>query len=599
MAIKTYSGANGVEAGVPSTRMRVEQIKSEDGFTSLAVDLEALRGQIKDIIGAADYKEEITGEYAKVQIVDLAAHIDASGAAELVIKQDAAVAGDFVVDGASQLVGAVSADATLDVAGDATFAANADVALDLGVAGDLNVDGESTLASAIVSDLTDTRVIFAGAGGALVDDAAMTFAAGVLTVDGSTYGEDANIAGNLTVQGNFVVEGDTVTQNVATVTTQDSIFTLNKDAASIPVGGAGFEFEAGGSIVGHMKTNGAGDLLLQAATGGELTLDVSSAYEIAVDGNLTIEAASFVNQDLTTDAMPEFTKAKLSTLTASRLMASNAGKETVSADLAAWVAGTANQISVADDGDGSITLSLPQSIHTDADVEFDSLVLGDLSADAGKALKVGASGAVASAAWDEFVSVQANVGLSLAQDGFKARVELAQDIRSSASPEFAALNLGAYGDLLADGSNFKISAAAELLLEDSYRAGSSWAAPLKIAGSAAQWSAVETAFGGEKTLMEMLAACAPTSAARKVHDGSVAMAGSGYTIPQAGTWTAGLNLTMGKGDVYVNGQLQVEGAGKDFQFAIPGAGESVKINFAYSLQVGDVVRVVYYPAATK
>ena len=83
MSNKIYSGS--MEAGVSNTKMRVEQIKSEDGFTSLSVDLEALRGQVKDIIGAADYKEEITGEYAKVQIVDLAAHIDASGASSLAI----------------------------------------------------------------------------------------------------------------------------------------------------------------------------------------------------------------------------------------------------------------------------------------------------------------------------------------------------------------------------------------------------------------------------------------------------------------------------------------------------------------------------------
>ena len=68
--------------------------------------------------------------------------------------------------------------------------------------------------------------------------------------------------------------------------------------------------------------------------------------------DLTIEAASFVNQDLTTDAMPEFTKAKLSTLTASRLMASNASKETVSIDLNSWIAGTMNRVSVADNGAG-------------------------------------------------------------------------------------------------------------------------------------------------------------------------------------------------------------------------------------------------------
>ena len=624
MANKTYSGAAGVEAGVPSTKFRVEQIKSEDGFTSLAVDLEALRGQIKDIIGSADYKEEITGEYAKVQIVDLAAHIDASGAAELGIKQDMAVTGDVSmlgtldVDGEATLASAIVEDLTAErliIAGvggalsdsaQLTFGAaglfvdnDAQVTGDAQIDGDLAVDCEATLASAIVSDLTATRVVFAGTAGALEDHAEMTFAAGVLTVSGSTYSKDAAIAGNLTVQGNFVVEGDTVTQNVATVTTQDSVYTLNKDAASIPAGGVGFEFEAGAAIVGYIKSNGSGDMLIKAATGGELTLDVGGNHEIAVDGNLTVEAASFVNQDLTTDAMPEFTKAKLSTLTASRLMASNADKETVSADLAAWVAGTANQISVADDADGSITLSLPQSIDTNADVEFDSLVLGDLAADAGKVIKVGSAGAVVAAAWDEFVSVEANVGLEIVQDGFKAQIGLSQDLRASASPEFAALNLGAYGDLLADGSNLKIAAAAELLLEDSYRAASSWAAPLKIAGSAAQWSAVETAFGAEKTLMEMLAACAPTSAARKVFDGAVTVAGMAYNVAAAGTWTPGLNLTMGKGDVYVNGQLQVEGAGKDFQFGIPGAGEAVKINFAYQLQVGDAIRVVYYPAATK
>lgn len=616
MANKTYSGAAGVEAGVPSTKFRVEQIKSEDGFTSLAVDLEALRGQIKDIIGADNYKEEIVGEYAKVQIVDLAAHIDASGASSLSVKQAANVVGAFSVNTDKLTVAAATGNTaikgTLDVDGQATLASLnvedltsgrvivAGASGELADSASLTFDGtDLTMASAKVTDLTAARVVFAGDAGALVDHAEMTFAAGVLTVSGSTYSKDAAIAGNLTVQGNFVVEGDTVTQNVATVTTQDSVYTLNKDGASIPAGGVGFEFEAGAAIVGYVKSNGSGDMLIKAATGGELTLDVGGNHEIAVDGNLTVEAASFVNQDLTTDAMPEFTKAKLSTLTASRLMASNASKETVSADLAAWVAGTANQISVADDADGSITLSLPQSIDTNADVEFDSLVLGDLAAAAGKVIKVGSAGAVVAAAWDEFVSVEANVGLEIVQDGFKAQIGLSQDLRASASPEFAALNLGAYGDLLADGSDLKIAAAAALLLEDSYRAASSWAAPLKLASSAAQWSAVETAFGAEKTLMEMLAACAPTSAARKVFDGSVASATGAYIIMQGGTWTPGLNLTQGKGDVYVNGQLQVEGAGKDFEFAIPGAGESVKINFAYQLQAGDAIRVVYYPAATK
>ncbi|MBT7628772.1 MAG: hypothetical protein HN597_03585 [Desulfobacula sp.] len=44
------------------------------------------------------------------------------------------------------------------------------------------------------------------------------------------------------------------------------------------------------------------------------------------------------------------------------------------------VGGTENQIEVVDNGDGTITLSTPQDIDTDADVEFDSATLDDLTA---------------------------------------------------------------------------------------------------------------------------------------------------------------------------------------------------------------------------
>ncbi len=51
---------------------------------------------------------------------------------------------------------------------------------------------------------------------------------------------------------------------------------------------------------------------------------------------------------------------RISGLTASRLMATNAGSTAASvADLTTWVAGTANQITSTSDGDGSITLSIP------------------------------------------------------------------------------------------------------------------------------------------------------------------------------------------------------------------------------------------------
>lgn len=52
--------------------------------------------------------------------------------------------------------------------------------------------------------------------------------------------------------------------------------------------------------------------------------------------------------------------ARISGLTASRLMATNAGSTLASvSDLTSWIAGTTNQITSTSDGDGSITLSIP------------------------------------------------------------------------------------------------------------------------------------------------------------------------------------------------------------------------------------------------
>ena len=679
-----------MEAGVSNTKLRVEQIKSEDGFTSLSVDLEALRGQVKDIIGSADYKEEITGEYAKVQIVDLAAHLDASGASSLSVKQAANVIGAFsvntdkftiaaatgntMVNGTFNAKGAADLDSTLNVDGAAvmkstlsvtgsadflaavvarsTFnavgAADLDSTLNVDGASDLHgavkaystleVDGESTLASAIieditaqhimfagaahevegsanlkwdgtdlivgsakVSDLTATRVTFAGADGALMDDAKMTFAAGVLTVSGSTYSANASIAGNLTVNGNFVVEGDTVTQNVTTVTTEDSVITLNKNASSVPAAGAGIEFEVSGAVAGYVKTNGAGDMLIKAATGSELTLDVNAASTIAVAGNLTVESGpSYINQDVTTDAMPEFTKAKLSTLTASRLMASNGSKETVSADLYSWVAGTANQVNVADDADGSITLSLPQNIHSGASPTFVAATLSGLTAS--RLMASDASKATVSIDLINWVTGTAN-RVSVANDGDgSVTLSAPQDIHTGASPTFAAMNFGSYGAIVGVGGGVDLKLAAvtgSLKFDDSFRAASTFGQPLKLAGAAGEWTAIETAYGGELSLLAMLAAAAPSTNKRYVWT-SASATGTDVVLSalDAATFPIGAaSYQNGKSDVFVNGQLMAEGSGKDFEFAAPAGTDRVKIIFAFSLQSGDVVTLHRYPAA--
>jgi hypothetical protein len=70
----------------------------------------------------------------------------------------------------------------------------------------------------------------------------------------------------------------------------------------------------------------------------------------------------------------------VSGLTASRLVSADGSKQLASvATLSSWVAGTSNQITVSDDGDGSITLSTPQNIATSSTPQFTALQLGGAS----------------------------------------------------------------------------------------------------------------------------------------------------------------------------------------------------------------------------
>tara|TARA_R100000742_G_scaffold4279_1_gene1657 strand:- start:9238 stop:14379 length:5142 start_codon:yes stop_codon:yes gene_type:complete len=103
---------------------------------------------------------------------------------------------------------------------------------------------------------------------------------------------------------------------------------------------------------------------------------------ITVDGNLNIESASIINQDVTTDSDTTFGSTTLSNLTSTRLIASDGSKKAVSTSISSWVAGTTNQITVTDDTDGTATLSTPQDIHTSATPTFASATLGTVNAGA-------------------------------------------------------------------------------------------------------------------------------------------------------------------------------------------------------------------------
>jgi len=76
------------------------------------------------------------------------------------------------------------------------------------------------------------------------------------------------------------------------------------------------------------------------------------------------------------ESSPTFADVTLSDLTASQLVQTDANKALASvADLTNWIAGTANRITVANDGDGTVTLSAPQDIHTGASPTFAGLTI--------------------------------------------------------------------------------------------------------------------------------------------------------------------------------------------------------------------------------
>ena len=93
----------------------------------------------------------------------------------------------------------------------------------------------------------------------------------------------------------------------------------------------------------------------------------------------TIYPTNVESTNVTTTNITVTTSITLSGTTASRLLATDVSNVAVSTDLLAWVAGTTNRVSVADDLDGTITLSLPQDIHASASPTFVTAKLSGLT----------------------------------------------------------------------------------------------------------------------------------------------------------------------------------------------------------------------------
>lgn len=400
--------------------------------------------------------------------------------------------------------------------------------------------------SARVRDLTATRVVYVGADGALVDSGEMTFGAGGLTLTKDLSARSGSFSGDLTISGDLNVMGATTTIDTQNLLVKDAKIVISSGSL---VDGAGIYLadEAAGENIRWATADGGKWIASDKFAADTIqALDLSSAIvwadasgnlvEIsdqdladAIEGRLAAgtgvsisEAGAAITIAIgqpvaTTDAVT-FAVVTGSNLTATRLMASDGAKAMVSADLYAWVAGTANQVDVADDNDGSITLSLPQDIH------------------------------------------------------------------SAATPEFAALNLGAYGDLLASGSDFKVQAAADLFLADAQGA-------FKLSEAAGDWTSFVANFGNV-SLVEALNSLAGGAVAGKgkwMKALASDIVGGAYTFLGAdqigGSAVApDLDAAADRTEIYLNGQLMVAGA--DYTVS------NAEVDFEFDLKADDVIVAV-------
>ena len=137
-----------------------------------------------------------------------------------------------------------------------------------------------------------------------------------VVVDGS---KDITGFRNVTIDGNLTVMGTTATLSAVDTLVKDKLITLNDGGLDDSGHNVGFEIEENGSITGFIKTGTTATdddkWLFKAPDGNTLTLDVNADKTITVGGSLNVEADSNINQDVTTDASPNFESAIISDIT--------------------------------------------------------------------------------------------------------------------------------------------------------------------------------------------------------------------------------------------------------------------------------------------
>lgn len=324
------------------TQVTAQDLDVSDGTTSSSVDLDS---QILTIQGtAAETTVTVSGQTFTIGLPDSVSITTELTAASAIVSD--LTNNRIVIAGTS---GALEDDANFTFDG-TTFSIGGGtftVAQATGntlVNGTLETNGEATLASAVIEDLTNNRIVIAGTGGAVEDDANLTFdgttfnvgatnfvvtaASGNTTIGGTlqvngntTLGNDVNdtvtTTGNLTVGGDLTVNGTVTSVNSTTVTVDDIILTLGGDTApvaddnldrgieyryfdgSAKLGFFGFDDSTGRFVFIPDATNTSGvmsgslgDIDVAGVYAGNIQVGITGDNEIDTgSGNLTIDSA--------------------------------------------------------------------------------------------------------------------------------------------------------------------------------------------------------------------------------------------------------------------------------------------------------------------
>ena len=176
-------------------------------------------------------------------------------------------------------------------------------------------------------------------------------------------------------------DGDEATITVAALAADRALTIPDPGAA------ASFVMTEGAQTVNGVKTLGSAPIVTPLTASRLLASDGSKALASVADltswiagtaNRLTVTSDGDGTLTLTVVDTPQLTGLLLSGLTATRLMASDGTKNLVSvADLTSWIAGTANRVTVTSDGDGTLTLSGPQDLHTAANPTFGTVTITD------------------------------------------------------------------------------------------------------------------------------------------------------------------------------------------------------------------------------